>query len=476
MAPRTSKSTLQTVRGAPLAGFGAIFVGVCLLFSIVPLASILPTYVPNVETKGSQPSLDMRKRNDVHLAQPVCKAEFSRLYPQLATNEAAWRTKGGIRHSDVQNAAANCRHGCVHLVIKHGQIFIRSQVKDWQSRVRSTLQLLSTAYQGANEDEKALIEGTELVISTADFDGFTDPKGSRGAGWVLDKRVSDKEGQYLFPDFSFASWPEAGIPSYQEFRRDAELVNAETPWRSKSNPAFWRGDALMGKGIAARDSLLSVATGPGTEAWSDVKRTSFWEEGPSIGKIVSPPEHCRHKFLIHSEGVAYSGRSKFILGCQSTVLMHKLEWEQHFHPALISDPSSTDQNHILLPGQLFEKLPSTMHKLIQEETDAKSSVLSANRSGSTTGERIASNAKRTLTDRYLTPAATACYIRAALISYSKTLDRKSWPNKQGPALIEGAGVKPGAGTPKGSLKDLGVKGDVEYGVWTNLGQPEWPPQ
>ncbi|GAC75232.1 endoplasmic reticulum protein EP58 [Moesziomyces antarcticus T-34] len=474
--PNTRKSsTLQSAQGAPMAGFAAVFVGLCLLFSFVPLATVFPDHeLPSQSTRSGQPSLSARVQNELHLEQPRCRNEFSRLYPQLAANEAAWRNKGGIKYDNVQNAAENCRHGCVHLIIKHGQIFVRAQVKDWQSRVRSTMQLLTAAYQGASEDEKARIDGTELVISTADFDGFTD-SASRGAGWVLDKRVNDTEGQYLFPDFSFASWPEAGIASYPEFRHDAEQVNAETPWHDKLNPAFWRGDALKGSNIAVRASLLDVATGPGTESWSDVKRTSFWEEGPGIGKIVSPAEHCRHKFLIHSEGVAYSGRSKFILGCQSTVVMHALEWEQHFHPALIATPNSADQNIIRLDGRYFEALPATMHELIQEEEASASAVTDFRRPGLTTGKRVATNAKRTLTDRYLTPAATACYIRAALLSYSAAMDRSSWPNHQGPALKEGAGVKPGAGTPKGSLKELGVTGDIEYGVWQNLGQPEWPP-
>ena len=451
-----------------MAGFGAIFVALCLVFSIIPLSTIFPSYLPPTPSlRGQQPSLAALKQDDLHLPQSTCQAEFSRLYPQLTANQVAWKSKGGITYNDVQNAAQHCRHGCVHLLIKHGQIFIRAQEKDWQSRVRSTLQLLAEAYGGANEDEKALIEGTELVISTADFDGFTDPN-SRGAGWVLDKRVGDTQGQYLFPDFSFASWPEAGIPSYREFRRQAAAINAEVPWSSKSNRAFWRGDALLGKGIKPRDSLLSVATGPGTEAWSDVKRTSFWESGPDIGAIVSPADHCRHKFLIHSEGVAYSGRSKFILSCASTVILHKLEWQQHFHPALISD-ASADQNIVQLQGDYFETLPSTMQSLLDQEKVTFPGM-------PTTAERIASNAKRTLTDRYLTPAATACYIRAALISYSGVLQRSSWPGGQGPKLKEGSGVKPGAGTPKGSLKELGVQGDVELGVWQNLGQPEWPPK
>ncbi|TKY84762.1 hypothetical protein EX895_005842 [Sporisorium graminicola] len=466
---KSPRSTLQDAQGAPMAGFGAVFVAFCLVFSIFPLSNLFPGYVTSLPAgiKDSQPSLSPRKQDDLHLSQPTCKAEFSRLYPQLTVNELVWKAKGGIRYEDVQNAAQHCRHGCVHLVIKHGQIFIKAQEKDWQSRVRSSLQLLSSAYLGASEDEKALMEGVELVISTADFDGFTDAA-SRGAGWVLDKRVNDTEGQYLFPDFSFASWPEAGIPSYQEFRRQAAQVNDAVPWASKSNLAFWRGDALAGSNIKPRESLLSVATGSGTSSWSDVKRTSFWESGPEFGSIVSPPDHCRHKFLIHSEGVAYSGRSKFVLSCTSTVILHPLQWEQHFHPALISDPLSPDRNHILLTGTYFENLPTTMQSLIAEEAGLHY--------GETTGERVAKNAKRTLTDRYLTPAATACYIRAALISYSAAMVRTSWPNGKGPVVSEGSGVKPGAGTNKGTLKELGVVGDVELGVWHNLGQPEWPPK
>lgn len=447
-----------------MAGLASLFVALCCFFSMIPLSAFLPN--PTLTLLASQPSLPAHLQNDLTLPQPKCRAEFGLLYPQLEENEAIWRRKGGIKYSDVQNAAENCRHGCVHLLIKHGQVWIRRQEKDWQSRVRSSLQLLERSYSGANAQEKEEMEGVELVISTADFDGFTDPSGSRGAGWVLDKREGEATGQYLFPDFSFSSWPEAGIASYEEFRRAAAKINDLTPWKKKSNKAFWRGDALKGSNIAARNSLLTVATGSGTESWSDVKRTSFWESGPDIGAIVSPQDHCRNKYLIHAEGVAYSGRSKFILGCQSAVVTHKLTWTQHFHPALDSHPSSPDRNIVLLEGEYFESLPATIKSLMSEE----------NKGGKSTGEKIAENAKRTLTDRYLTPAATGCYIRAALLSYSRAMDRGSWPGRRGAEVREGGGVKPGAGTSKGSLKELGVEGDVELGIWGNLGQPEWPPQ
>lgn len=452
-----------------MATFAAVFVSVCLFFSVFPLQAQLgsPAVYQSKYARGV-PGLPAEAQDNHHMTQEQCLAEFPLFYPQLNANAAEWKRKGGIKLAHIQDAADHCRHGCVHVVIKHGQIFIRAEAKDWQSRVRSTLQLLRIAYEGApTAAERHQLENTELVISTADFDGFLDNNAGSGAGWVLDKRVTDTSGQYLFPDFSFASWPEAGIPSYQEFRRQASEINAVTPWEKKHSKAFWRGDALQNSNIAARNSLLTVATGPGTESWSDVKKTSFWESGPDVGSIVPPADHCSHKFLVHSEGVAYSGRSKFILSCHSAVVMHKLEWNQHFHDAIISDEHSADHNVIQLKsGAYFESLPSQMQTLLHdEEQHPRSSI----------GRTIADNAQRTLTNRYLTPAATSCYIRAALLSYNSVLDRSSWPTRDGPQVRLGSGIKPGAGTTKGSLKQLGVEGDIELGVWQNLGQPEWPP-
>lgn len=76
-------------------------------------------------------------------------------------------------------------------------------------------------------------------------------------------------------DFSFAAWPEAGIASYDEFRRDAKAINDVTPWHSKRDRAFFRGDPNVGSsGSPARYDLMKQVKKPGAEAWADVARTS----------------------------------------------------------------------------------------------------------------------------------------------------------------------------------------------------------
>lgn len=84
-----------------------------------------------------------------------------------------------------------------------------------------------------------------------------------------------------------------------------------------------------------------------------------------------------------------------------------------------------------------------------------------------TGERVAASAHRILHGRYLTPAATACYIRAAIRSYASA--QVGTP----PSLRSGAGVAPGSGV--GDKWKEKVHGDVSYETWLQLGQPKWPP-
>lgn len=186
----------------------------------------------------------------------------------------------------------------------------------------------------------------------------------------------------------------------------------------------------------------------------------FWDQGPQFAPIEPPVYFCKNKYLLHTEGNAYSGRSKFLLGCGSAVIIHRLEWTQHFHPALITAPAHADHNVIQSPGEMWHGLPTLMEQLRTSDE----------------GERVAEAANRTLTNRYLTPASISCYLRAALMSYGSIMARSTWPNGEGAQVIEGGGVKPGAGARATvSLKDLGVQGDIEYNVWLNLGQPQWPP-
>jgi hypothetical protein len=75
------------------------------------------------------------------------------------------------------------------------------------------------------------------------------------------------------------------------------------------------------------------------------------------------------------------------------IIAHKMEWIQHYQHLLI--PEGETQNFVQVERD-FTDLPEKMEHLLAHPEEA---------------ERIAQNSARTFRDRYLTPAAEACYWR-----------------------------------------------------------------
>lgn len=76
------------------------------------------------------------------------------------------------------------------------------------------------------------------------------------------------------------------------------------------------------------------------------------------------------------------------------VIAHKLQWIQHHHYLMVSN--GTQQNFVEVERD-FSDLDAKMDYLLANPEEAK---------------RIADNSVKTFRERYLTPAAEACYWRA----------------------------------------------------------------
>ncbi|SPO26218.1 uncharacterized protein UTRI_02494 [Ustilago trichophora] len=480
---------------ARIGVYGAtVFVLVCLVLSLLPASSSLTSASRNA-SKGLSPE----RRRDRTMTESTCRSEFPLLFPQLEANVAAWKDKGGISYADLDQAARTSatNWGMARVVIRDGQLYLRQVREGGESRISALLHLLNTAITTlpSSADQASISSngtGIELVLSEADKDASA----SSDAIWVLSKKISEPaaKGTWLMPDFGFAGWPEAGIASFDEFLHLAALQDHLVPWPQKGDKVLWRG---LANGYLPRVDLLAKSDPSkvtGAERWADVKQTSFHDVGAEFHPLIPMHEHCRHKFLIQTEGNSYSGRGKFLWSCRSVTVAHKLEWTQHFHPALNSDPTSKEQNFVELPGPLFSALEETTLALQASAHIPANQDLPPNYAKSSGGlgmnppQRIAQNAVEQLRHRYLTPAATNCYLRAALKSYAQVLKVDTWPRGEGenaaawddggvgilPKGGPGGGVAPGGGKGK-DLYKLGVKGDIEYGVWRLSGSPDWPP-
>ncbi|SNX84763.1 uncharacterized protein MEPE_03472 [Melanopsichium pennsylvanicum] len=499
-SPNTTSSNHAALFARASVYCATAFVFTCLLLSILPSSSLSPSLASS--SASFSKGLPAENRRDRTMSEATCRTEFPLFFPQLEQNLAAWKAKGGISYTHLDEAARTCatNWGMARVVIRDGQLFLRQVREGGESRTSALLHLLHTAVTSDPSSIPSLASalrknfnsttGIELVLSEADKDASA----SSDAVWVLAKKTSEhaSKGTWLLPDFGFASWPEAGIPSFEEYSRLASLQDHLSPWHAKSDRVLWRG---LANGYSPRVDLLSRTKVAGAESWADVKQTSFHDKGDEFFPLIPMHQHCRSKYLIQTEGNSYSGRGKYLWSCRSVTISHPLEWTQHFHPALNSNPRSPEQNYVQLPGPLFSGLEETILAL-QKSADAPTDqdvVYESSTTGRLGGlgrnppQRIADNAVESLRNRYLTPAATMCYIRAALKAYSQVLNVDTWPRDDTAAAWDqggvgivphggpGGGVAPGSGK-KADLKTLGVKGDIEYGVWRLSGSPDWPPQ
>ncbi|SAM81765.1 uncharacterized protein UBRO_03095 [Ustilago bromivora] len=481
---------LQSNRFSNIASKTGVYGATLFVFICLALSLLLPSSIPSPASEPVTTPQDLTpaQRRDRTLSPTTCRREFPLLFPQLDANVAAWKAKGGISYTDLDEAARTCvdRWGMARVVIRDGQLYLRQVREGGESRISALLHLLHTAISTDPSSFSSRSDtGIELVLSEADKEASP----SSNVIWVLSKRVDEpaSKGTWLLPDFGFIGWPEAGIASFEEFTHLAQLQDHLVPWHAKGDKALWRG---LANGYAPRMDLLA-RTDPrkvkGAEEWADVKQTSFHDVGEEFHPLIPMHEHCRHKYLIQTEGNSYSGRGKFLWICRSVTISHPLKWTQHFHPALNSNPQSPGQNFVELPGPLFSGLEETTRELQEWASYPANQTLNLRGAlGVNSPQKIADNAVETLRKRYLTPAATNCYLRAALKAYEGVLKKDTWPIEENAAAWDeggvgilpqggpGGGVAPGGGKGKDLVK-VGVKGDVEYGVWRLSGSPNWPP-
>ena len=223
----------------------------------------------------------------------------------------------------------------------------------------------------------------------------SDDKLPPAAQWAFAKKPSDHQ-TWLMPDFGFWSWPETKVGSYVEVVQKAVEME-DTPdnptgkpwaWTDKIPKVLWRGATM---GLKLREQLVRATT---DKPWADVRALDWHDAGSMGADLKSMAEHCQYRYLAHTEGNSYSGRLKYLQNCRSVIVAHPLEWRQHFSPLLDARPGP-DQNYVEVRRD-FSDLEATIAELERDGARAK---------------RIADNSVRVFRDRYLSPAAEACYWR-----------------------------------------------------------------
>jgi hypothetical protein len=270
----------------------------------------------------------------------------------------------------------------------------------------------------------------EFAFSISDI---PDPDHLNKTIWALSRTVDDEE-KWLMSDFGYWSWPLKLVGGYEQIRQEIEDIELEFSMKKKQ--AVWRGAVKTNE---HRKELLRVTK---EKEWADVK-TVKWSSAadPKVSDgspPISMPEHCQYQFLIHTEGTlrptiiwqnilsvwscflwhqitgfmksrladnttgrSYSGRGKYLQNCNSVVIMPNLTWIEPHHALLIS--SGPKQNFVEVQMD-FSDLEENVLGLLEDQEKA---------------QLIAHNSVETFRDRYLTPAAQACYWRRMIEGWAE---------------------------------------------------------
>jgi hypothetical protein len=146
---------------------------------------------------------------------------------------------------------------------------------------------------------------------------------------------------FLMPHFSFWAW---NLPFIGSMSRAAQAIadlEAEylTPqgkknWHAKIPKAVWRGTTWFNSvhSPRLRQNLVQAARG---KPWADVEPLEWKSNGGggsgsnNASNALPIEEFCRYKYVVHTEGIAYSGRFQFLQMCASVVLTPPIQWMQH---------------------------------------------------------------------------------------------------------------------------------------------------
>ncbi|KAJ6136724.1 hypothetical protein N7497_012428 [Penicillium chrysogenum] len=304
-----------------------------------------------------------RDDQNLGLSQNQCQAAFPGLSQDIQRGVEYWKSRGRISREDLSTVPF--KDGMARAIISNGDLY-----------VGSIHRALSASSNRTSHPTIEFIFSIEDRVD--DVDAVSHPV------WVLSRKASE-ESVILMPDFGYWSWDKSNIGPYGQVVQSVMAAESNLKFADKEQKLVWRGKLSFAPKL--RRALLDIARG---KPWSDVKELDWSKKA----NFLSMEDHCRYMFIGHVEGRAYSASLKYRQACRSVVVAHQLQYIQHHHYLLVS--SGPEQNYVEVERD-FSDLPKRMDELLKNPAKA---------------ERIANNSVETFRERYLTPAAEACYWRA----------------------------------------------------------------
>ncbi|KAK4159335.1 lactation elevated protein 1 [Cladorrhinum sp. PSN259] len=277
---------------------------------------------------------------------------------------------------------------------------------------------------------------------------------SRSATAPFLKQTKKISRSFLMPHFSFWAWD---LPFIGSMSRAASAITSlessyTHSWHSKIPKAAWRGTSWYNSAHSPRlrQNLLAAAR---DQEWADVQKLEWTASSSShdpntkqqnATNALPIEEFCRYKYVIHTEGVAYSGRFQFLQMCRSVVLTPPILWMQHLthlvkplfsHTLDLKNVKRWEPNKLITAAWPTQYAPEEANIVfVSKDWSDLGATVKWLEEHPQIAEGIATRQRELFVGGgYFSPAAETCYWRAMIRGWASVADAKGegWEDAKG---------------------------------------------
>ncbi|CAN6247633.1 unnamed protein product [Urochloa humidicola] len=254
---------------------------------------------------------------------PRCPDYFRYIHSDLSP----WRDTGITREAVERGRG----RAAFRLVVLDGRAYVETYHRVFQTRDSFTLwgiaQLLAR-YPGRVPDLDLMFNCEDMPeLRAADF-----PHPSE-APPLFRYCKDDATLDIVFPDWSFWGWPEVNIRPWAPLLQEMDNETGRLPWTEREPYAQWKGNA----GVSAMRADLLRCNVTDKMDWNARLFRQDWAAAIRRGfKDSNLAKQCTYRYKIFVQGRSWSVSEKYILACDSPMLLVATPYKDFFSRGLVA--------------------------------------------------------------------------------------------------------------------------------------------
>lgn len=276
---------------------------------------------PSPSPSSPPPLFSLHQQQQQH--PPRCPEYFRFIHSDLSP----WRATGITREAVERGRG----RAAFRLVVVGGRAFVETYHRVFQTRDTFTqwgIAQLLARYPGRVPDLDLMFNCEDMPeVRAADFPARSD------APPLFRYCKDDATLDIVFPDWSFWGWPEINIRPWAPLLEEMAADMARLPWPDREPYAYWKGNP----GVSAERGDLLRCNVSDKMDWKARVFAQDWGAAARAGfRGSNLAEQCRHRYKVFVRGRSWSVSEKYILACDSPVLLVDTPFRDFFSRGLVA--------------------------------------------------------------------------------------------------------------------------------------------